>query len=169
MKSIRNGFIRFLILFLVFFFQSSPIIDRFSIKGVTPDLLFTVLFIYAIYIKDSEVVTYALVFGSATDLLFGKIYGVSTVLLIGFICLCILLNKYIYTESRVIVGVYCGIVSFLYELSFLLINTAIWHKAVFSLEVFQMILIKSVYNGLVVLPGFYFARKIIRASQEVRL
>lgn len=169
MKKKLNAAIHFLILFVIFFFQSSPIMDRFSVAGVTPDLLFAVLFVYAIYLKDSETVIYAFIFGSATDLLFGKIYGVTAILLIVFMCLCIIMNKYIYTESRVIVGVYCALISFVYEFVFLLINTAIWQKAVFTGEVFKMILIKSVYNGLVVLPVFYIARKIRRASQEVRL
>ncbi len=169
MKSKLKMIIRFLMLFVVFFFQSSPIIDKFSIGGTTPNLIFVMLFVYALYLKDSEGTMYALIFGSATDLLFGKIYGVTTLLLIGTVCLCILLNKYIYTESRMVVGVYCGIVTVLYETILLLINTAIWQSAILPGEAFKIIAIKAVYNGIIVLPVFYVARRIRRASQEVHL
>lgn len=169
MKTKNNYLLHFVILFIVFFFQSSPIIERFKVGGVTPNILFVMLFVYALFFKDKEVVLYTVIFGSLADLLFGKIYGIQTLLMLLFVCIYILLNKYIYTESRLVVFFYCLLATALYESIFLFINTAIWKEAVISAYVAKLILIKCVYNGIVCLPVFYITRKSERLKQEVRI
>ncbi len=167
MKTKLEYVVRFFILLIVFFFQSSPIIQRFSVAGATPNIVFTILLVFSLYLKDKEVVTYALVIGSLTDIMFGRIYGVNTLLLIAFVCLYIFLNKYIYAESRLIVFVYCMLSTMLYESLLILINTALWGENVLFSSAFKLIIIKCVYNAVVILPVFYIARKVHRLKQEV--
>ena len=169
MKNRLHRVTYFLILFITFFFQSSPVLDRFSVAGVKPDIVFVLLFIYALFLKDSEAVFSAVAIGTFTDLIFGKIYGISTLIFLGFLCLYILLKRYIYTESKWVVFVYCFVATFAYEMLRLFINTAIWGEAVFSAEVMKMMVIKGFYNGIICIPVFCLARRILRLRQEVQI
>ena len=167
MKTTGKYIIRFFILLFAFFFQSSPIMDKLSVAGATPNIVFTILLVFSLYLKDKEVVTYALIIGSFTDIMFGKIYGITTLLLIAFVCIYILLNKYIYAESRTIVSVYCMISTVAYELLNYLINMALWGEKISFAVAIKLIVVKSLYNAVVILPTFYIARKVHRAKQEV--
>ncbi|MDO5478270.1 MAG: rod shape-determining protein MreD [Clostridia bacterium] len=169
MKNKTHIISRFVLLLIVFFFQSSPIISRFEVGGVTPNILFVILFVYALFLKDTEVVAYTVIFGTLADLLFGKIYGITTLLLLLFVCTYIFLNKYIYTESIWVVFLYCLFASWLYETLMLFINSAIWQETVLSLEVMRLVTIKCVYGSLICLPVFCIARKMHRLKQEVRI
>lgn len=169
MKNKLHGILRFILLFTAFFFQGSPVIKRFEVGSALPNILFVLLFVYAIFLKDTEVVSYAVFFGTMADLLFGKIYGIITLLLLLFVCLYILLNRYIYTERIWVVMVYCFIASFFYETLLLSINTAIWKEAVLSVPVVKILITRCCYNSVVCIPVFYVARKIHRLKQEVRI
>jgi len=151
--------LRFFILLFAFFFQSSPVIEKLSVGGVTPNIVFAILLVFSLYLKDKEVVTYALIIGTFTDILFGKVYGITTLLMIAFVCIYILLNKYIYAESRLIVFFYCIISSFIYELILYLINMALWDGGFAFTEAISLILVKSVYNAVVILPISCCARQ----------
>ncbi|MBR6719889.1 MAG: rod shape-determining protein MreD [Clostridia bacterium] len=169
MKTKLYGITHFILLFIAFFFQSSPVIKRFEVGETVPNIVFVLLFVYALFLKDTEVVSYSVIFGTLTDLIFGKIYGITTLLLILFVCIYIFLNRYIFTESMWVVILYCFLSSILYESLLLIINTAIWNEAVISGEVFKILVTRCVYNGIVCIPVFYFARKIHRQKQEVRI
>ena len=167
MKTKCEYAMHFFILFFAFFFQCSPVIERLSVAGVIPNVVFVILLVYSFYLKDAEVVTYAFIIGSFMDVLYGKIYGVNALLLIAFVCIYIILNKYIYTESRIIVFVYCALSTLLYETFLVLVNLAIWEETVAFSKVATVIMIKCVYNAIVILPVFWIARKMHRLKQEV--
>ncbi len=169
MKTKCKYILRFFILFFAFFFQSSPIMDKLRVGGVTPNIVFAILLVFSLYLKDKEVVIYALIIGSMSDIIFGKIYGVNTLLLIAFVCIYILLNKYIYAESRLIVFFYCMISTLVYELLHYLINMSLWGEKIAFAVAVKLILVKCLYNAVVILPVFYTARKVHRLKQEVHL
>ncbi len=162
------GFLyRFLILFFVFFFQGSPLIQRFSVASVTPNLIFLLLFIYSIYLKDTEVITYSLIFGSLFDLLYMNIYGVFTLLFLGFAVLWQFLKKYLYTENKLIVTLFTAGYSLLFEVLLELINVALWQGAREFLADGKIHLIKACYNAFIGFFAFSIAKKIHTKKQEV--
>lgn len=169
MKKDYGYIFRFLILFFVFFFQSSPLMERFSVAAVTPNLIFVILFIYSIYLKDSEVITYSLFFGSLFDLLFMNIYGVFSLLFFLFVCLWQFLRKYIYTEHRLIVALFTVVYSLIFEFILKLINIAVWDGNSPSFMTGRILLIKACYNGVVAFFIFWIAKKIHLKKQEVSL
>lgn len=156
----------FIILFAVFCLQNSPLLHRFAVADVTPDVVFAFLFIYALYYKQTEVITYALVIGSFTDLLYGKIYGVTTLLLLGFVCLFSVLNKYIYRENLVtILG--CGFLSTaLYKAVWAFIDAAFKNGMESTAFAAQKALICCVYTTLCIIPVFAVCRRNSRKREE---
>ncbi len=164
------GFIcRFLILFFAFFFQTSPLIEKISITSVTPNLIFVFLYIYAIYLKDSEVITYSLIFGSFADLLFMRIYGIYTLLFLGFVFLWQFLRRYIYTENKFIVALFMMGYSFVFEFILKFIEIAMQNKVETLFLNTKVIFVKALYNGIVALFAFSLAKRIHLKKQEVSL
>ena len=89
--------IHFLIVLAAFFFQSSPLIRKFSVVDVWPNMVFILIFVYALYLKEEETIADAFIIGSVIDLIFGEIYGVNALLLVLFTCLFYFLNRFIYS------------------------------------------------------------------------
>ncbi|MDP4133966.1 MAG: rod shape-determining protein MreD [Bacillota bacterium] len=158
----------FIILFLVFCLQISPFAQQINVEGVTPDLIFISLLVLSLYLKPSEVIAYAFIFGSMNDLLYGKVYGITAILFIGFVCLFLLLNKYIYCESYFTIFLYSFIATLSYESILALVNFVIWGKVDFLNEIVTKILVQCFYNGLLTLPAFAIVRNLIKKRQEVR-
>ncbi len=169
MKKDYGYVFRFLLLFFAFFFQSSPLIEKISITSVTPNLIFVLLFIYSIYLKDSEVITYAVIFGSLADLLFMRIYGIHTLLLVGFVFLWQMLKRYIYTENKFIVTLFQMGYSLLFEFILKLIEVAMQGEVNTLFLYSKMIFLKSLYNGFFAFLAFIVAKRAHLKKQEVSL
>ena len=169
MKNKIQYMLRFLLLATVFFFQSSPLIGHLSVGGVNADWLLTILFIFTFYLGDTELMVYAVVFGSMTDLLFGKIYGIITLLMLAILFICKILNRYINTERKTVVCTYLALVTLIYQACMLLISFAIWSEVITFGAAFRIILIKCVYNAVIAIPVFYIVKKLHELKQEVRI
>ena len=169
MKKDYGCVLRFLLLFFAFFFQTSPLIQKISITSVTPNLVFILLFIYSIYLKDSEVVTYSLIFGSLADLLFMKIYGIHTLLLLGFVFLWQFLKRYIYTENKLIVALFMMGYSLFFEFILKFIEVSMQGEIKTLFLYAKAIFVKSLYNGLLAFFAFIVAKRIHLKKQEVSL
>lgn len=168
MKKRAAGAIHFLILFAALVIQSSPVVHKISVGGVWPNMVFSVIFVYALYLKEREVICYAFIFGSATDLFFGNIYGVNALMLVVFALLFYFLNKFIYSESCFSVFLYMLAASILYEGVFLLINLKEFIACGFMREMTERYAVKCIYNAVFTLPVYLAARRIRLKNQEVR-
>ncbi len=166
-----NGKIRyachFIILFLMFCLQTSPLLQHFAVANVTPDVVFACLFIYSLYYKQTEVITYALILGSFTDLLYEKIYGVTTLLLLGFVYLFTMLNKYIYRDNLVtILG--CGFLSAaVYKAVWVIVEVAFTSGIESVGAVAQKALICCIYTTVCMIPVFLVCRRNSRKREEI--
>lgn len=160
--------IHFLIVLAAFFFQSSPIIRKFSVVDVWPNMVFILIFVYALYLKEEETIADAFIIGSVIDLIFGEIYGVNALLLVLFTCLFYFLNRFIYSESFLSVFAYSFVATALFEGVFVLINLSAWKSGAFLPQMIERYLIKCVYNALFALIAFAVARKVHIKKQEVR-
>ncbi len=160
--------IHFLILFAVLVLQSSPIIRKISVAGAWPNMLFVLIFIYALYFKDSEVVFYAFIFGSVIDLMFGTVYGVNALLLVTFSCLFFWLNRFIYSESGFTVFLYVMVSSLLFEGIMYIINLNGFSECDIAWKMAGHCITKSVYTAVFAIPVYGIARKIHSKKQEVR-
>lgn len=163
MKRSLPYILRFIVLFMAFCLGISPLVEYFSVSSVTPNFLFTFLFCYALFYKEKEVLIYAIILGSVTDLLFGKIYGVTTLLLIAFTLLFFLLKKIIFSESKFSVAVITFILSAMYEIIVGAINLG---KLVFTFTYFEVVFAKSIYNALLAILIFVILKKINNKRQE---
>lgn len=168
MKGRLAYIIHFLILFAVLVLQSSPIIRKISVAGAWPNMLFVLIFIYALYFKDSEVVFYAFIFGSVIDLMFGTVYGINALLLVAFSCLFFWLNRFIYSESSFTVFLYVTASSLLFEGIMYIINLNGFFECGIALEMAGYCIAKSVYTAVFAVPVYVIARKIHFKKQEVR-
>ena len=167
MKGRINYLVHFLILFLALFFQSSPLAQRISVAGVWPNAVFVIIFVYSLYLKQNEVLTYAVIFGSVIDLLFGNVYGVNTLLLMLITFLTYILNKFVYSESFLSVFVYAFVASALYEGMYLIINFKLCLTGDFMSQMLMRYAVKCVYNAVFALPVFYVAGSLRKKRQEV--
>lgn len=161
--------IHLLILLAAFYLQSSPLIRRIAVVDVWPNMVFVLVFIYALYLKENEVVTEAFILGSVIDLIFGDIYGVNALLLVLFACLFYFLNRFIYSESLFSVFIYAFAATALFEGVFVLINLKSWSTGAFLPEMMERYLIKCVYNAVFTMPAYAVARRVHRKKQGVRI
>lgn len=168
MKKRLSYIFHFLILFFALFLQSSPLIKKISVGGVWPNMVFMLLFVYALYLKNSEVFLLAVISGSVTDLIFGDIYGVYTLLFVGFVLLFQLLNRVIYSESLPAVFIYALLAEGLFEGIFLIIDLSIPGTDVISGEIIKRYIVKCIYSAVFALPVYSAAAAIHRRKQEVR-
>lgn len=167
MKGRIRYFVHFLILFVALFFQSSPLAQRLSVAGVWPNAVFVIIFVYSLYLKQNEVMVYALIFGSIIDLLFGSVYGVNTLLLMFITILTYILNKYVYSESFLSVFIYAFVATALYEGMYILVNFKVCLSGDFISQTLMQYAVKCVYNAVFALPVYYIAGKYQRKRQEV--
>lgn len=168
MKGRLAYIIHFLILFAVLVLQSSPVIQKISVAGAWPNMLFVLIFVYALYFKESEVIFYAFIFGSLIDLVFGTVYGVNALLLVAFSCLFFWLNRFIYSESCFTVFLYILVSSILFEGVMYLINLNSFSASGIAWEMAGYCITKSVYSAVFAIPVYIIARKIHFKKQEVR-
>ncbi len=168
MKEKQKYIIHFLILFVVFWLQCSPLKQKISVLGMWPNALFSLIFVYCIYLKNKEVFVYAIVFGSLYDIIFGDIYGINTILLMMFVCMFFILNKFIYNESAFTVFIYGFVSSFLYEGVFMLISLSQYKDNAIINELFLRLSVKSIYDAVLILFLYIIARRIHRKRQEAR-
>lgn len=169
MKGRIKYIIHFIILLAAFYLQSSPLIRKIAVVDVWPNMVFVLVFVYALYLKEEEVVTEAFILGSVIDLIFGNIYGVNALLLVLSACLFYFLNRFIYSESFFSVFVYALAATALFEGVFVLINLSRWSTGAFLPEMMERYVIKCVYNAVFALPVYAAARRVHRKKQEVRI
>lgn len=168
MKGKQKYIIHFLIMFVVFMLQCSPLKYKISVLGVWPNAFFSLIFVCCIYFKNKEVFLYAILFGSLNDIIFGDIYGINTILLMIFVCMFFVLNKFIYNESAFTVFIYGLVSSFLYEGIFMIINLSQYKDNSVINELFLRLTVKSIYDAVLILLIYVIARHIHRKRQEAR-
>lgn len=168
MKGRIRYIIHFLILLAAFYLQSSPLIRKFSVIGVWPNMVFVLILVYALYLKEKETLADAFIIGSVIDLIFGDIYGVNALLLVLFVCLFYFLNRFIYSESFLSVFAYSFVATALFEGALVLISMAGRGAGMSFFGIIERYLVKCAYNALFALPVFAVARKVHIKKQEVR-
>lgn len=159
--------IHFLILLFALFLQSSPLMLRISVSGARPNIVFMALFVLSLYIKQNEALTLAFLIGSFADLVFGDIYGIYTLLFMGFVIVFFLLNRFILSESYFTVFVYALLASALFEGFFMLINFGDWKMSGILGEMAECYIIKIIYDALTALPIYAIVTAVHKRAQEV--
>lgn len=166
-KRVLRKIIHFLILFAVLCFKYSPLLSRFAVSSVLPDPVFSVLFVYALWLSPEEAVADAALCGTFADLIFGKIFGVTALIYIALVCLLIFLNHYIYCGSSKVVVFYAFLTGTICEMLLLSARLAAYGIPLTWALVGRTVG-EGIYTALLTIPVFLIARAWHNRQQEVR-
>lgn len=136
-------------------------LDGIAVWGIKPDLFVVYVTTIACFCGKREAAVSGVIFGIVLDILTGKLLGLNAVLLmlLGF-TVAHFCDKVIRKSSVFIVMLITFIVSFFYELIYLLIAFAgsLNIKAVFL----RALLPECIYNAVAVAPFYWVIKKLAR-------
>ncbi len=110
-----------IMVFAVIYVLQTTFVEYISIFGVKPDLILAALVCFGAFHGKEKGALLALVTGAVVDLLFGKIFGVNTLMYLYIVILASVVFEYLFEHNILTVGVVTLVLGLLGELVYSLI------------------------------------------------
>ena len=110
-----------IVVFVIIYVLQTTFVEYISIFGVKPDLILAALICFGAFHGKEKGALLALVTGAVVDLLFGKIFGVNTLMYLYIVILASVVFEYLFEHNVLTVGVVTFVLSLLGEMVYSLI------------------------------------------------
>ncbi len=161
---------KFLALFLALVLQYTAIV-KINIFGVSPDLVIVVLIVIAIISTPVEGATLGFLIGAVSDILFGRVFGINTLLCMYTAVGVRALIEAVYGNSAGVFSLFAFVFTFIYKLLFGLMSFVIFSEKVSLLLTIKVIVLCGLYNAVLMIPSYFIIKRfrLTRFERGVRL
>lgn len=148
--------VKAVVLFLAYILQYT-IGNNIALFGISPSFILVTLLVFTMLTQGYDAIFYALSAGVATDLLWGRVFGLNTLLFLGIALVCYFLNQHIYKKNLLIMCGYAFAFTALYEFLYYILAFAMWGGgSSFAFITLRLVLPKCCYNAVLTLALFPF-------------
>ena len=154
-----NFFASVLLLFFTYIMQTT-VADYLKLWGVKPDILLTVVLCYAIFEGKEKGVVMGLCAGLLLDFLWGRAFGVNTILFILLALLCAITADNVFHKNAMLAVLSVFIFSFVYGVLFAAVSFAFSGRGGMFYLLWRVAIPSAIYNTVLAIPVFALLGKL---------
>lgn len=149
----------FFIAFIIIYFLQANIFVNLKIAGVMPNLFVILVLYIGLFANAPVAICFAVITGLILDLIYGKVIGITAVMLCIIAYLSAYFDKNFSKESKLKIVLMVIGVTIIYEVGYYALNALILEFDFEWLNLMRIIIFEVIYNVLIVIIIYPFLQK----------
>lgn len=154
--------------FIIFaaFILAGTLAGQATFFGVKPNIVLAAAIAVSFFSPVVEAGVWGILAGALIDLLWGRVFGIHTLLCLYGVLFCKVIEEMIFRRSLLVAVSLTMICEFFYEMVFFFLNFIIWKETRVLFGIVRIILPATVYTGLIQIIIYPAAKGLMRTGQE---